>query len=108
MAYATPEQLAAAMHMTATPQNTDALTSALEAAATEIDQVCDRIEPMPTPAPDLVVQVNVARGVEWMKAADAAFGGVGYGDVGILKTPPDGMQRHMLTLMPFKQQWGVA
>lgn len=108
MAYATPEQLATAMHMTATPLNTAQLESCLEAAATEIDQVCDRVEPMPEPAPDLVVQVNIARGVEWMKAADAAFGGVGYADIGILKTPPDGMMRHMVTLLPFKQQWGLA
>ena len=108
MAYATAAQLASAMHMTVNAGNQDQLDSALEAAATEIDQVCDRVDPMPSPAPDLVVQVNIARGVEWMKAADAAFGGVGYADIGILKTPPDGMMRHMVTLLPFKQQWGLA
>ena len=108
MAYATPEQLAAALRLPLTPENTPTFDLALEAAAQEIDQALDRTTPLDDPAPQLVIEVNVARGVEWVKQPDAAFGGVGYADIGILKTPVDGFARHALTLIPYKQQWGLA
>src|SRR5262245_44029880 len=110
MAYASLDQLAAALRVTVTPKNQDALQRALDAASDEIDKELDRpaTDPLPDPAPALVVQVNVDRGVEHFKASDAAWGGVGYADVGILRVPADGFARHAATLTPYKAQYGVA
>jgi hypothetical protein len=110
MAYATPEQLAAALRVTVTPKNSDWLQSCVDAAASEIDHDLDRFpdDPLPVPPPALVVQVNVARGVEWFKANDAAFGGVGFADTGILTVPNDGFARHSAALIPLHQQFGIA
>jgi hypothetical protein len=86
VAYATPEQLAAALHIRwpTDAEKQAALERALDSAATEIDQDLDRFvdDPLPDPAPELIVQTNIDRGVEWYKAADAAFGIVGTEETG--------------------------
>ena len=112
-AYASVEQLAAALRITATAANTDQLQVCLEAAAVEIN---DALDPSPdSPPPDyaapwdpLVNRVNVLRGVEWWKANDAAFGVLGFDQTGAVRTPRNSFSRHALTLLPLKQQFGVA
>jgi hypothetical protein len=52
--------------------------------------------------------VNVARGLEWYKANDSAFGAVGFADVGVLAAPSDPFARHARTLIPLKSQFGIA
>lgn len=111
MAYATVDQLAAAMRLTVSVKNQEWLQACLDAAASEIDHRCGRRpdDPLPTDPPDpLAQQVNVARGVEWYKANDATFGGVGFADIGILRVPTDGFARFAHALLPLTQTWGVA
>jgi hypothetical protein len=110
VAYATVDELAAALRVQVTAKNQDLLESCLDAAASEIDHALDRLpdDPLPDPAPELVVRVNVDRGVEFYKANDATFGGVGFADTGILKVPNDGFARHAATLIPLTQQFGIA
>jgi hypothetical protein len=111
MAYATVDELATALRVTVTVKNQDLLDACLEAAGEEIDHACARRsdDPLPDTPPDpLANRVNVNRGVEWFKANDAAFGGVGFADTGILKVPNDGFERHAVALIPLTQQFGVA
>lgn len=109
MAYATVEQLAAVMRLTVTAKNQDWLQSCLDAAALEVDHYCDRSadDPLLTTDP-LAAQVNVARAVEWWKANDATFGGVGFADTGILTVPADAFARHAAALIPLVQLFGIA
>lgn len=106
-AYATVDELAAALRVRVTEENTDALQACLDAAAEEIDHDVDRIEPIPQDDP-LANRVNIVRAVEWYKANDAAFGVIGYDQTGALQAPRDGFNRHAYTLTPLKQQWGLA
>ena len=109
MAYATVDQLAAALRVTAAPANTPALQACLDAAASEIDHAVDRLETNPIPTGDALAQrVNVLRGVEWWKSNDAAFGVIGFDQTGALQAPRDGFARHERTLIPLKEQFGVA
>lgn len=110
MAYATIDQLAAAMRLTVTAKNQDWLTECLEAAAAEIDHALGRPaeNPLPDPPPSLAVVVNVDRGVEWWKANDATFGGVGFADTGILRVPKDSFERHATNLIPLTLTFGIA
>ena len=109
MAYATVEQLAAALRIRVTTENTEALQACLDAAAQEIDHDCDRFIDDPIPDDDpLAGRVNLVRGVEWFKANDAAFGVIGFDQTGALQAPRDGFNRHAFALTPLKQQWGVA
>jgi hypothetical protein len=108
-AYATVEELAAALRVRANPDNTPALQACLDAAAVEIDHEVDRAEDNPIPAGDpLANRVNILRAVEWWKANDAAFGVIGFDQTGPLQAPRDGFNRHAFTLTPLKQQWGIA
>lgn len=107
MAYATIQELAAALRITVTAANQEGLQACLDAAASEIDHTVDRLEPIP--ADDaLANRVNILRGVEWFKANDAAFGVIGVSDTGTLQAPRNTMRRHAIALLPLKQQWGVA
>jgi hypothetical protein len=108
MAYATEEQLAAALRVTVTVKNTDALTLSLEAAAQEIDQYCDRAGASIPDGDPLATMVNIARGIEWYKANDSAFGTVGFDNVGALHVPADAFARHARNLIPLKVQFGIA
>ena len=107
MAYATVDELAAALRVAATASNTELLQACLDAAAEEIDHTIDRVDPVP-PSNALLNRVNVLRGVEWFKSNDAAFGVIGFDEAGALQAPRDGFRRHQATLLPLKQQWGVA
>jgi hypothetical protein len=109
VAYATVDQLAAALRVRVTPDNTPTLQACLDAAAEEIDQDIDRPEDDPLdPADPLAGRVNLARGVEWFKANDAAFGLIGSDQTGVLTAPRDGFNRHAYTLTPLKRRWGLA
>lgn len=110
MAYAAPADLAAALRVQETATTTPRLQACLDAAAEEIDHALGRrdAEPIPDPPPALVAQVNVARGVEWWKASDAAFGALGFDNVGVLAAPKDGFGRHAANLLPHTQTFGVA
>ena len=107
MSYATVDELAAALRVPVNAGNTDVLQRCLDAAAEEIDHCIDRIDPAPPDDP-LLNRVNVLRGVEWFKSNDAAFGVIGFDDAGALQAPRDGFARHAATLLPVRQQWGVA
>jgi hypothetical protein len=107
MAYATVDQLAAALRIRLTPENTDALQACLDAAAEEIDHAIDASETVPIDDP-LVSRVNILRGVEWFKANDAAFGFVGFDQIGALQMPRSTFARHRMTLLPVMQGFGIA
>jgi hypothetical protein len=109
MAYATDEQLAGALRITVTAKTAELLGLAVDAAAREIDQYCDRPPEDPIPAGDpLAVMVNIARGIEWYKANDSAFGAVGFQDVGMLAAPADAFARHARNLITLKVQFGIG
>lgn len=107
MAYATVDELAAALRIAVTSANTAGLQACLDAAAIEIDQTISATTPI-DPADPLANRVNVLRGVEWWKSNDAAFGVIGMADTGALQAPRNGFRRHAATLIPLKQRWGVA
>ena len=109
MAYATPDQLAAALNdpRLATTQP-ELLEACLEAAATEIDANVDRLAPPVDPPPAIVVRTNVNRAAEWFKATDAANGGVGFTQTGVLTSPGSGFERHAAALTPVTEQWGIG
>jgi hypothetical protein len=107
VAYATVEELATALRIQVTPANTETLQACLDAAAIEIDDAVDRIDPIPDADP-LANRVNLLRGVEWFKANDAAFGVIGVSETGSLQAPRNTMRRHAIALLPLKQQWGVG
>lgn len=109
MTYATAEDLAAALRVAVTPKNQAQLDRSLAAAAQEIDHYVDRLADDPIPPDDpLAGSVNIARGVEWFKASDAAFGAVGFSDIGVLAAPADPFARHARALIPLKRQFGVG
>lgn len=109
MAYATIAELAAALRIRISAENTATLQACLDAAAVEIDHAVDRTAEDPIPAGDpLANRVNVLRGVEWWKANDAAFGVIGFDETGVLQAPRDGFARHGRTLVPLKTRWGLA
>jgi hypothetical protein len=109
MAYATADDLAEALRIRVTPTNQQMLDDCLDAAAGEIDFDLDRGDvPLPLPVPAEVKRCNVNRAVEWFKAADAAYGIVGFEQVGLLHAPKDGFARHAVTITAYKIGWGVA
>jgi hypothetical protein len=112
MSYATIDELASALRVRVTAQNTDDLQRCLDAATREIDAWLDRPTGDPVP-PDaesqaLAASVNIARGLEWFKANDAAFGAIGFADSGVLRVPGDTFARHAAILIPLKVQYGIA
>jgi hypothetical protein len=110
MAYATVDELAFVLRITVTVKNQDWLAKCLGAAAEEIDHWLGLPAgtSLPDPPPDLATIENVSRAVEWWKASDAAFGGVGFADTGVLTVPRDSFARHAANLMPLVQTYGVA
>ena len=106
--YATPEQLADALHIRPSAEKLPALNRALASAATEIDQDLDRFDPLPEPPPEAIVATNIDRAVEWYKAADNAFGIIGTEDTGAIRTRLDGFARHAHNISAYKQRWGIA
>ena len=106
MAYAAPQDLADALEIRLTAENTEVLADCLEAAAAEIDHCLEGTE-ITWPAPAIVARTNVNRAVEWYKAPAAYNGGVGFGDTGTLEAP-SGFERHAAALLPLVTTWGVA
>jgi hypothetical protein len=107
MAYATVDELAAALRIQVTAANQVSLQACLDAAAIEIDDALDRIDPV-DPADPLLNRVNLMRGVEWFKANDAAFGVIGVSDTGTLTAPRNTFNRHAIALLPRKQLFGIS
>jgi hypothetical protein len=107
VAYATAEELAAALRISVTAANQAALDACLAAAAVEIDYALDVAGTGPIDADPLANRVNVLRGVEWWKANDAAFGSPA-GAGGSLAEPAGSFARHSATLLPLKSTFGVA
>lgn len=110
MAYATVDELADALGAQVTAKNTSRLAASLDAAASEIDHALGRpagSAPYPS-VPALLRQVNIARGIEWFKANDAAFGVLGFDNVGALRVTPDGFARHARALTPHIETFGLA
>src|SRR5262245_18252823 len=110
MAYCTDEQLASALRNAVTTKNGPDLHRCVDAAADEIDRDLSRLDtdPLPAPAPELVVTVNIGYGAELFKLNDALFGGVGFADIGVLTVPNDGFARWSAMLIPYRQQFGIA
>jgi phage gp36-like protein len=109
MTYATVDQLAVALNdpRLATTQ-TDVLQACLDASAAEIDAYLDCITPLAAPFPELIIRTNVNRAVEWYKAPDAAYGGVGFDQIGKTTLPSSGFGRHAAVIVSLKQRWGVG
>jgi hypothetical protein len=107
-AYATVDDLAAALHLSVTTKNEAALQRALNAAATEIDHDVDRVDVFVEPYPDAIVQANIALAVEAYKLPDSAFGVLGFDDSGAIRTAKDTVPRYWQLLTPYKQRWGIA
>ena len=105
--YATAAELADALHTRVTPTNEPTLQSCVDAASQEADHWLDTDVPQ-THTPALLHVVVLARAVEWAKANDAAFGIIGYADIGALRAPRDGFGRHASALLPMKVGWGIA
>jgi hypothetical protein len=109
VAYATADELAAAVRVTVGSKNSDLLAACVNAASAEIDHECNRYEDSPIDDDDPIAHmVCIARGVEWYKANDAAFGALGFDGTGVLRAPDDPFARHAATLIPLKQQFGIA
>jgi hypothetical protein len=107
MAYATTEQLAEALEIRATAENSQLLRDCLDAATVEIDHFLEGA-PIINPPMGLITRTCVNRAVEWFKAPASYNGGVGFSDIGVLATPASGFERHAAVLLPYKTQWGVA
>jgi hypothetical protein len=107
VAYATTEQLAAALEIRVTPENSQLLRECLDAAAAEIDHFLEGT-PIVNPAQGAIVRTNVNRAVEWYKAPATYNGGVGFADTGMMASPASGFERHAAALLPYKRNWGVA
>jgi hypothetical protein len=109
VAYATVDELAAALRVQVTTKNSDLLQKCVDAASAEIDHESNRYEDSPIAEDDPIAHgVCIARGVEWFKANDAAFGALGFDGTGVLRAPDDPFARHAATLIPLKQQFGIA
>jgi hypothetical protein len=107
--YASAEDLASALRIQVTPKTQTLLDAAVAAASIEIDHECGRDEADPIPPDDpLAYVVCIARGVEWFKANDAAYGVIGFDATGVLAAPRDGFARHAANLIPLKQSFGIA
>lgn len=107
--YASADELAEALRVQRTAKNGDLLEKSVAAASAEIDHQCGR-DPLDPIAPDdpIAHMVCIARGVEWFKANDGAFGVIGFDATGVLAAPRDGFARHAADLIPLVQTFGVA
>ncbi len=106
--YASADELASALRVQVTVKNSAELDACVAAASEEIDQYVDLADGDTLPDSALVKRVCLARGVEWWKANDAAFGALGFDGTGVLTTPQDGFARHARNLITHKARLGVA
>jgi hypothetical protein len=110
MSYATPDDLAGALEIRVTAENSQLLQDCLDAAASEIDWAltdCTYVVGDPEPTA-ILKRVNVNRAVEWYKAPATYNGGVGMPDTGVLNAPTSGFGRHWAAMQPLRHAWGVA
>jgi hypothetical protein len=109
-AYATVEQLAAALRIRVTAENTASLQSKVDAAAVEIDQYIgpNGVAVLPVPAPAPVVEANILRGVELYKSADAAFGVIGFEQIGAVRVSSNPVARFASLLQPYRIEADVV
>jgi hypothetical protein len=107
MAYATTEQLAEALEIRVTAENSKLLRDCLDAAAMEITHFLEDAAVV-NPSQGLLTRTNVNRAVDWFKAPATYNGGVGYEQTGVLAAPTSGFERHAAALLPYKTKWGVA
>ena len=89
MAYATVDEARPGGSASRRPRSTNRRwPSCLGAAAEEIDGEARPGRAATGPPPPVAVsRCNVNRAVEWFTAADAAFGAIGYSDIGQLRIP---------------------
>jgi hypothetical protein len=112
--YASVDQLADALELRVTPDNTQLLQDCLEAAESEINGVLVDADTATQAAiaagdvPAIVVRTEVNRAVEWFKAPATYNGGVGYSEIGAMASPTTGFERHALVLQPLRAAWGIA
>lgn len=107
--YASAEELAAAVRVPVSSKNADLLDYCVRAASEEIDHDVGRPPEDPIPAGNALAHMTcIARGVEWYKANDVAFGALGFDNTGVLTAPADGFARHSTTLIPLKRSFGIA
>ena len=107
MSYATVDELADALEVRVTDDNSDLLQACLDAATTEIDHFLEGEAVDPTDEA-IVARTNVNRAVEWFKAPATYNGGVGFTDIGTMQAPASGFERHSAALLPLKVHWGIA
>jgi hypothetical protein len=110
MAYASADELARILQLTGpSAAQTVALDRVLEAAATEIDAYLARTTPLPVPAPDLVVSVNLDRAADLWKSEQSPYGIVNLGGETAPAYPSrNSFRRHANKLLPLKEAFGVA
>jgi len=115
MAYARPAELAEELRRDRFDQaEQNRAERCLDAATAEIDEWVDWPDGVPNPDTwtqaqrQLVKTVCLSRAVEHWKAADAAFGAIGFSDIGVLRAPREGFLRHGMDLIPVKAQWGIC
>ena len=107
MSYATVDELAAALEIRVTDENTDVLQACLDAATPEIDHILDGTDRRTRDDGQLVARVNINRAVEWCKAPATYNGGVGNTDAGTLVAPTSGFERHAAGhASRLEQSWG--
>lgn len=106
LAYATVEELAAMLKVSATGR-AEALRRVLEAAAAEIDAELGMAEPFGA-APALVTEVNLERAVEHWQQMMSPFAVLGLGGDVPITVARDTWDRHAHKLAPLKESWGLA
>jgi hypothetical protein len=118
MAYAVVADLALALHK----QRFDGreqkqAEDCLDVAAGEIDGAADWFGGVPPLLETLtpyqragLLRINVDRAVEWWKGAEAAFGAMGYADIGVLRAPRDDFARfeERIIRLGLKEQFGIS
>lgn len=108
LAYATTTELARILRLRQpTPAQEVAMQRVLDTAALEIDRELGRITPF-SPAPALVVEVNLERAVEHWQQQESPFGVIGLGESAPTVTASDSWNRHANKLAPLKETWGFA
>lgn len=106
-AYATVDELARILKVSAS-QRWQSLRRVIEAAAFEIDQELDLVEPYASP-PALVVQVNLQRAAEWWFLQEVPLGLAGIGsEFGSTHLARNSWDKYAFMLAPLKEQWGLA
>jgi hypothetical protein len=110
MAYASADELARILQLgSPSAAQTTALDRVLDASAAEIDAFLDLTVPLQAPYPALVVEVNLERAVDHWKAEQSPFGLIAVGgDGGGGFASRNTFRRHASTLLPLKEQFGVA